>query len=628
MKRFFCVMVSLCIMAGCCFTVSAKNDMLLLKDAAIVVAQDASQTDLYAAEKLEYYLEKISGADISVVSRATDGINIFVGEAAAVEVENEANGSYKIKSDENSVYIRGAGSRGTIYGVFGFLEKYCGCKWYKHDNIVIPQNNDISVENGIDYSYNVFFEYTQTDTASSRDPEFSLANGHNGSAYVVLSKEQGGVVEYISNFAHTLTTQFCKKDQYLQSNPEYFAVHDGARLGDQLCLTNPDVLKVVTDEVLDLIEKRYDPDSSLQIVSLTQHDNQNYCECENCKAVDNANGSHSGTMITFANAVAEAVEKAGYENVVIDTFAYQYTRKAPCVVAPRDNVIVRLCSIECCFGHTLDNPDCEENASFMTDLREWGKICDRIYVWDYVNNYKETVCIFPNFHVLQRNVQIFHENNVKGLYEEGNYYVAECDGEFSELRTYLLSKLLQDPYINLEPELDGYLQAVYGDGWESIKEFLSVMEDHAVTERKHLKIYQTARDTLYGMSACDIKYCDELWETAKASAKTDEQLQAVLRSELSWRYWKCANCKSEFSRWRPAYKWMSAQDELYHDLKEFGVVRLGEPATRYLSDCNLLWLLREPFKWTVLYDEPIWDALNPVVVRIYNFLGKVDSIFN
>ena len=82
-------------------------------------------------------------------------------------------------------------------------------------------------------------------------------------------------------------------------------------------------------------------------MSLTQHDNQKYCECENCKALDEANGSHAGTMITFVNTVAERVKAAGdYDNVVFDTFAYQYTRKAPTAVVPREDVIVRLCSIE------------------------------------------------------------------------------------------------------------------------------------------------------------------------------------------------------------------------------------------------------------------------------------------
>ena len=37
----------------------------------------------------------------------------------------------------------------------------------------------------------------------------------------------------------------------------------------------------------------------------------------------------------------------------MDTLAYRYTRQAPKTIKPADNVIIRLCSIECCFSHPL-----------------------------------------------------------------------------------------------------------------------------------------------------------------------------------------------------------------------------------------------------------------------------------
>ncbi len=53
---------------------------------------------------------------------------------------------------------------------------------------------------------------------------------------------------------------------------------------------------------------------------------EEYCTCENCKAIDDANGAHSGTMITFVNRIAREVKSAGYDNAAIDTFACKYTR--------------------------------------------------------------------------------------------------------------------------------------------------------------------------------------------------------------------------------------------------------------------------------------------------------------
>ena len=608
----------------------SANEDFKAAQAVIVISGSATETEKYAAQRLEYYLEKVTGADLEIVTDASEpsAREICVGATNRGNADlSPADGGYVITSDAQKVIICGSGNKGTINGVYAFLEKYCGCHWYESQVIVTPENKALTIPADINIEYTPFFEYTETDTKSSYDTEFSLANGLTGGVYRDFTAEQGSAVEYLGSFCHTMTTFFCKSETYFESNPEYFALHEGKRNPNQLCLTNEKVREIVTAEVLDLLSKEHNPEADIQIVSLTQHDNYFYCQCKNCKAIDDENGSQSGTMITFVNEIASRVKEHGYDNVVFDTFAYQYTRKAPSKVIPRDDVIVRLCSIECCFGHTLDDADCELNADFMNDLKNWGKICNRIYIWDYVNNYRETVCIFPNFGVMQRNVQIFYENNVKGIYEEGNYYINECDGEFAEMRTYLLSKLMQNPYLDYSAETDGYLNAVYGDGGCYIREFIDIITEHAVTEKDHLSIYQASTDTLYGMTNEDVEYCNTLWQKAKDAAKTEEQLQQLRRSELSWRYWKCANMKGEFSRLQFPYVYMNAGEKLHVDLKEMNVLVMSEGAQYKLSDCELLYLCRQPFKWTTLYEEWFWDMLNPVVVAAYKALGFIYNTF-
>lgn len=606
------------------FTAFASDGGFRVSEAVIVISPDAPATDGYAAKRLKFYLDKITGKDIPIQTEPHDGYVIRIGKTE----DSSPDGSYSIVSDSVSIVIGGTGNKGTINGVYAFLEKYCGCHWYETNVTVIPENPNLEIASGINDTYTQFFEYTETDTNSSRDVEFSLANGLVGAVYRSFTDEQGGGVGYIGRFAHTLTTEFCSSETYFDGHPEYFALRNGKRTPNQLCLTNPDVIDVVTAEVLARLETEHKPEADMQIISLTQHDNFDYCQCDNCKALDDANGSQSGTMITFVNEVARRVKAGGsYDNVVFDTFAYQYTRKPPSQVRPREDVIVRLCSIECCFGHTLDDADCELNADFMSDLKEWGKICNRIYIWDYVNNYAQTACIFPNFGVLQRNVQVFCENNVKGIYEEGNYYIADCDAEFAEMRTYLLSKLMQNPYLDYSAEMNGYLNAVYGEGGVYIREFIDIMTAHAVTENGHLSIYQASDKTLYGMTNEDIARCDELWEKAKEAAKTDEELSQLLRSELCWRYWKCANKKGEFSRLQFPYVYMNAAEKLHGDLKEMGV-RVFSEGGHQLSDCELLYLYRDINKWTQLYEEWFWDILNPAAVALYKAFGAIYNLFN
>ena len=615
------------IIAASLFAVSAsagENDFNVT-EAVIVKSEKAGITDSYAADRLKYYLDEITGRDIEIVTDKKNYDYIISVGMSDRDFSSSADGSYIITSTGKEVVIAGAGNKGTINGVYAFLEKYCGCHWYESEVIVVPENKNLTVPSGINDEYTPFFEYTETDTRSSRDPEFSVANGLTGGIYKDLSAEQGGAVDYIGGSSHTLVNQYCKPSVYFEEHPEYFALVDGERTGTQLCLTNEDVKDIVTKEALDLISKQHNPDAPLQILSITQADNGYYCQCENCKAVDDANGSQAGTMLTFVNEIAGRIKAAGaYDNIAIDTFAYQYTRKAPSQVKPREDVIVRLCSIECCFGHTLDDPDCEANADFMADLSEWSKICNRLYIWNYNLNCDESINIYANFGTMQRNTQIFSENNVKGIYQQGVYYIDESDGEFGEMKTYLLSKLMQNPYLDFNAEMLGYMTAVYGKGGKYLKEFIDIVTDHAVTKyTHHLYLEEDSRYSLPGMMPWEVKKCDELWEKAKAEAENEEQMNRILRSEICWRYWKCSNMCSEFSLLQHPYLWMKARKDLYNDFVKFGITRMGERPNHELSDNDLRHLTRRIYTWITLYDEPIWDSINPYAVAFYELTEKL-----
>ncbi len=531
----------------------------------IVLNEKEDKKLLAAGDTLAKYMKQITGTDYPINTEC-EGMKFTLGYSSDIP-----DNGYVIETKKNEVSILGSGTRGVIHGVYAFLEKYCGCNWYTSTLYSIPENKSLKIPEGEKTEYKPFFEYTDTDWLSPHDTEYSLANGLNGNTYRNIPTELGGMVEYISGFAHTLGSQFCSRDTYFETNPEYFALHNGIRQNEQLCLTNEDVYNLVLSEVMTLLEEKHNPDASLQIISLTQGDSgadAKMCQCKNCKAIDDKNGSHSGTMITFVNRIADAVKNAGYNNVAIDTFAYRYTRKAPSKVVPADNVIVRLCTIECCFAHPLDDAGCTENVELMTDLTAWSEICDRIYVWDYVTNYAHTLGIFPDFGVLQRNIQVFYENNVVGIYEEGNYYMTECDGEFGELRAYLLSKLMQNPYIDYDSCMNEFLEAYYGKGWQNIRQFIDMTIEKPVPKNGHLSIYDPMEQTL-DFTRDDITKADNLWRNAKNEADNETQLANIKRSEICWRYWKGFNNYDK-----------EETQQLITDIKEMGNTMIREGDTQ------------------------------------------------
>ena len=105
------------------------------------------------------------------------------------------------------------------------------------------------------------------------------------------------------------------------------------------------------------------------------------CECPNCKRIDDLNESQSGSIITFVNKLAKAI-KDEYPDILIHTFAYQYSRKTPKKVIPDNNIIVRLCNIECSWSKSIEelatnNPQ-SESFKFYNDLVDWSKITNRL----------------------------------------------------------------------------------------------------------------------------------------------------------------------------------------------------------------------------------------------------------
>ena len=167
--------------------------------------------------------------------------------------------------------------------------------------------------------------------------------------------------------------RFLPYEVFYDKNPEYYALRNGKRLPTQLCLTNTDVLKIVKDSVNSFFNKSPNSD----VISVSQDDNTQYCQCDKCSKIDNHEGSPAGTMIHFVNAVAES-----FPNKTISTLAYQYTRKPP-KVKPIENVLITLCSIECNRSVPIEL-GCKD---FSSDLKGWSQLTDNIRIWDYTTQF-------------------------------------------------------------------------------------------------------------------------------------------------------------------------------------------------------------------------------------------------
>ncbi len=456
-------------------------------DYKIVVSREASPSERHAAEELRGFLKEMTGADLPILTDDAEmsGKEIILGRNGhldglnlRVDWEELGDEGFRICTVPPHLVIAGGRLRGTMYGVYTFLESL-GCRWFAPGVSRIPKLERLSVS-PMDEKQVPILEYREPYYTEAFDGDWAARNKANGSAQR-LDEARGGKIKY-SHFVHTFYS-IIPPDRYFKEHPEYFSEIDGKRTADraQLCLTNPDVLRITIETVKRWIEES--PDA--MIFSVSQNDWGGWCQCPECRKVDEEEGSHSGTVIRFVNKVAEAIGKE-YPDKFIDTLAYQYTRKPPRHVKPLENVMVRLCSIECCFSHPLAS--CPENESFRRDTEGWARVAHTLYVWDYVTNFAHYLMPFPNLRVLQPNVQFFVKNNVKGIFEEGNYSEGG-GGEFAALRSYLLAKILWDPDCDVDAYMSEFLEGYYGPGSKAIAEYIENLHDDVERRGVHVRIF-------------------------------------------------------------------------------------------------------------------------------------------
>ena len=457
----------------------------------IIISADHDSATRYAAEELSMFLYKATKTAFIVGFDDSDpdesGCEIILGKTKRepegfISRAVLKNDGFTIKSHGENIFISGKNERGTLYGVYSFLEEYAGIKFIAYDYTHIPQNDMIVIPEKIDSTQIPPFEYREVFYREIiGNPDFSARRKCNG-AHVKLSDKHGRGFVY-AGFVHTFDS-IVPPDKYFDTHPEYFSLIDGKRTRNrsQLCLTNPEVLEIAKAYAKNILEKN----PNVNIISISQNDWYNPCQCEDCHKIDEEEQSHAGTLLRFVNAIADYV-KADYPDVIIDTLAYQYTRACPKITKPRENVAIRLCTIECCFSHSLKHcnktgalEDFGRKHNIIDDFDEWAKISNRLYVWDYVTDFCHYLLPHPNLHILKDNIEFFIEHNVAGLFEQGCGDTINSD--FGALRAYVLSKLMWDPSLDLDVLIDEFLQYYYGKAGNIIWSYINLFAGEVVNK--------------------------------------------------------------------------------------------------------------------------------------------------
>jgi len=432
--------------------------------AKIVLADSATPVERTAAEELKSHLGQIvaeSNWEIIAESKADKGATlILVGDSKPArelfpEVDFDAvpYDGIIVKTDGNKLLLAGHPTRGTLYAVYTFLQDTLGCRWWTDTESMIPRKADIVIP-VLDTQYAPQLIHRETNYRHIDGP-FAARMKLNGSSSD--SMDWGGRIKFILG-GHSFD-KLIPPEKYAKDHPEWFSEVNGKRVLErtQLCLTNDEMLAELVKNMLGYLRKEASPNA--RIISFSQCDWDNWCTCENCKPINDAEGTGAGTMVIAINKVAEAIEKE-FPDVLVEMYAYgTITCKPPKTLTLRDNVVVRFCPIEASYGQTLRTG--EQNKSTRDNIEGWGKIAKHLFIWDYVTNFLMFLTPFPNYDVLADNMRFYADNGAIGMFAQGDWYTTI--GDFVRMRTYLLSHLMWDPSLDENALRDDFLNGYYGE---------------------------------------------------------------------------------------------------------------------------------------------------------------------
>lgn len=537
----------------------------------------ADETVRYAASELQKYILTATGTVIPYFSDRCSmrGPEIRIGPKVRDMTDSILPpDGFRIHEDGTHIYIEGGTSRGVLYGVYYFLEHYCGFRCYTKDVEKISRFDVLDVEI-TDFQDSPAFEYRESYFRHAFDGDFCVKNKLN-SNLGDISKAKGGRMKWF-NFHHS----FCDlvpAEKYFNSHPEYFSEFNGERINNgQLCLTNPEVLEIAKHTLIEWIHDN--PECT--VFSVAQNDNKRYCSCPACRALMDEEGSPSGPIIHFVNALADFI-KEEYPHILLHTFAYQYSLPAPKKVIARDNVIVRLCTITCRLDKPItvlaeEKPEGEE-AVFIHALQNWKKHAKRLYVWDYAVNFRNYLQPLIHLHAMTENIRFYRENGVIGILEQGNFAYGG-GASMDDLKSYIIARLLWNPDVDVNEERHGFMQAVYGKKAGELMEKYAILMEEAGSQAP-LGIYQSP-DAAY-LTDTVIEQADALFREALAIAETEQFRFSVEREYLAIRFLQLARMPMD----------ASGRDEMilafFKDLKRHGLTEIMERTSLASSQICML----------------------------------------
>ena len=560
---FFALLLTVCCMAPAdTMAFDFWNKKLTLiengKPNYIIVLDSNDKPSKFAAKELNNIIQKTTGAKFEIADINSDQAKkaakrIIIGKNSLSEKLLGKKLLESLKSQEslvtgkgNDLLLVGGDGWGTIYAVYEYLERETGWRQFsarlekivKTDKAVfsgkeirtIPAFTGYRKKGKINnYDFEKFSFRNRSNFLSWGDPlnGKSLFAPDCGLETVLPERIPGhGFLFFIpaESYRSRMYTGGKKPaviKGYFKEHPEYFSLNRNGKRDPraQLCLSNPEVRKLLTEKVEFLI-KLYG--KGRYMVGSNDFHNTRYCFCEDCVALEKKYDSIGGPLFDYILELCNHVKK--YPGVYIHTLAYKgpnQTEKAPKNIVFPENFIVDYAPVTLKGDYTyFDEPEYKlpngEMYQTFKNLKEWEKITKHRSAWFYLL----TAAPYALYEKIQADMQALQQGGVESVLLCGSY----CT-QFNDMQVYLFYRMCLDPNQDARAIVKEFVDFKFGPAAPLMMQLIDDVEKNRrdtrgikvsaeysslPVESKRLIKWQKMFDEMEKLTAGDKRYAEEV----------------------------------------------------------------------------------------------------------------------
>lgn len=461
----------------------------------VVIPEQAKEKETFAKDELVDFFAKATGISLNVVDDSHVEYDltkkyISIGhtklfENSGIEVSREelTYDGFKIQRKGNMILIVGYSDYGTLYGTYRFLNTIVHYRAYSIDEIYYEKKNEIPL-----------YDYNETNVPAFEERMI----GYYAIDKEELYRDRLNVKKHGQNWIYGSHSYFSimPKATYYSAHPDWYT-----KDGNQLCLTNEEMKAEFLKNLKNIIASH--PEQ--EYILLGHEDNNTFCNCSTCTEAIEKYGTPSGLEVVFTNEMAYEIEKWLLQTnpgryIKIGTFAYGPTLQAPVVyddikkayvptcdeVKTRDNVIILIAPLQTNYSYSFLD---DQNETIKSAFEGWKVVTQEFAIWTYSANFFSYFNNFMNFGTQAKQYQELYEMGTISIVDQGPWDTNSPT--FHEMRIYLCSRLMWDPYLETEDLIDDFLRKYYKAAYPSIRKYYDTTKIYLEHLRKKYELDAT-----------------------------------------------------------------------------------------------------------------------------------------